>query len=83
MTGVPGEDRAGHALAAMPREIARVRPRRVSDALTAYLFLAPYLTVFLLFLLLPVAASVAVSFTRWGILGTPRWLGVQKITTPS
>lgn len=72
---------SGPALAAIRRDIPRVAPRRAGDTLTAYLFLAPYLIVFLLFLLLPVLASVGVSFTRWGILGTPRWLGLQNYQT--
>lgn len=72
---------SGAGLAATPREAARHRPRRAGDALTAYLFLAPYLTVFVLFLLLPAVAAVGVSLTRWEILGMPRWLGLRNYHT--
>lgn len=77
--GGPAE--SGAVLAAMPREAARHRPRWAGDALTAYLFLAPYLAVFVLFLLLPVVAAVGVSLTRWEILGMPRWLGLRNYHT--
>jgi multiple sugar transport system permease protein len=79
--GVQGGGSSRPALAALPREVARFRPRRINDALTAYLFLAPYLVIFLAFLLLPALAAVVVSFTRWGILGMPRWLGLQNYRT--
>jgi multiple sugar transport system permease protein len=59
-----------------------LRPqRRIGETLAAYLFLAPYLFVFLLFLLLPTLASIAVSFTQWGVLGFPRWLGLANYRT--
>jgi len=53
----------------------------LGETLTAYLFLAPYLLVFLLFLLLPALASIGVSFTQWGVLGNPRWLGMANYRT--
>lgn len=43
---------------------------------TAYLFLTPYLIVFILFLLLPAIAGFVISFTDWRILGTPNWKGL-------
>jgi len=41
---------------------------------TAYLFLTPYLVVFILFLLLPAIAGFVISFTDWRILGAPHWV---------
>jgi ABC-type sugar transport system permease subunit len=35
----------------------------------------------LLFLLLPTLASIGVSFTQWGVLGFPRWLGLANYRT--
>lgn len=43
---------------------------------TAYLFLLPYLIVFILFLLLPAIAGFVISFTDWRILGTPNWIAL-------
>lgn len=43
---------------------------------TAYLFLTPYLIVFILFLLLPAIAGFVISFTDWRILGTPHWIAL-------
>lgn len=45
---------------------------------TAYLFLAPYLVIFTLFLLLPAIAGFAISFTDWRILGDPAWVGLKN-----
>lgn len=46
----------------------------------AYLFLAPYLILFLLFLFIPALVGVYASFTKWGILGTPKWIGFDNYT---
>jgi multiple sugar transport system permease protein len=44
-----------------------------------YAFLLPYLTFFLVFLLLPVLASVALAFTEWELLrGTFRFAGLNN-----
>ena len=45
---------------------------------TAYLFLAPYLVIFCLFLLLPAIAGFVISFTHWQILGDPQWAGLDN-----
>jgi multiple sugar transport system permease protein len=47
---------------------------------TAYLFLLPYLAIFVLFLLLPALAGVGISFTSWRILGNPEWIGIKNFT---
>lgn len=44
----------------------------------AYLFLLPYLVVFVVFLLIPAIASLFISFTNWRILGDPEWVGLQN-----
>ena len=43
-----------------------------------YLFLAPYLVIFALFMLLPTLAAVVISFMHWDILGTPEWVGLDN-----
>ena len=45
------------------------------DISRPFLFMAPYLVVFFLFLLLPALSGVFISFTDWEILGTPNWVG--------
>ena len=62
------------------------RPRRASDAGTShlysrwtpYLFLLPYLLVFLLFRLGPSIFGLAMSFTNWSIVGSPEWVGTAN-----
>jgi multiple sugar transport system permease protein len=48
---------------------------------TAYLFLLPYLLVFVVFLLLPAIAGFFISFTDWRILGDPHWVGFKNFET--
>lgn len=43
-----------------------------------YLFLAPYLLVFLPFFLLPALFSAFVSVTNWKIIGTPTFVGLEN-----
>ena len=59
------------------------RPARSSRAslrndLVAYAFMAPYLVLFILFLLLPAIVGVYASFTKWGIIGEPKWVGFRN-----
>lgn len=57
---------------------AGARHRNLQRNVTAYLFLLPYLIVFILFLLLPAIAGFAISFTDWQILGVPHWVGLDN-----
>ncbi len=57
-----------------------VRPRR-RGVWTPYLFLLPYLAVFVLFRFGPIVGGWLISLTRWGIIGTPRWIGIQNYRT--
>lgn len=45
---------------------------------TPFLFIAPYLTVFFVFRLGPSIAGLGVSFTEWGVVGDPRWVGLRN-----
>ena len=63
------------------------RPRPTSAARSAgqpyarwtpYLFLLPYLLVFLLFRLGPSIFGLAMSFTKWSIVGSPEWIGARN-----
>ena len=52
----------------------------VKNDLIAYGFMAPYLLLFVVFLLLPAAVGVYASFTKWGIVGQPKWIGLKNYT---
>ena len=45
---------------------------------SAYLFTLPFLIFFLLFQVLPILTGVFVSFTKWGIVGRPEWIGLEN-----
>lgn len=45
---------------------------------TSYLFIAPYCILFLVFYLIPVAASIGLSFTRFNVLEPPEFIGWQN-----
>jgi multiple sugar transport system permease protein len=44
----------------------------------ALCFLAPYLIIFVIFRLIPSLASVYISLTRWSIVGTPEFIGLDN-----
>ncbi|MDD9955021.1 MAG: sugar ABC transporter permease [Anaerolineaceae bacterium] len=50
----------------------------VRNDLVAYAFMAPYLVLFILFLLLPAIVGIYASFTKWGIIGEPQWVGLRN-----
>ena len=52
--------------------------RRRLDALSALGFLAPGLIGLVIFLILPLAASLALSFTNWKLLGKTRFIGFDN-----
>lgn len=52
--------------------------RRRPIPVTPWAFMAPYLVLFVAFMLAPAAAAVGISFMRWDILGTPEWIGLQN-----
>ena len=50
----------------------------IKNDLIAYAFMAPYLFLFIVFLLLPAIVGVYASFTKWGIIGQPKWVGLKN-----
>ncbi len=65
-----------------PKKGKRATSRWISikNDLIAYAFMAPYLFLFIVFLLLPAAVGVYASFTKWGIIGEPKWVGLRNYT---
>lgn len=47
---------------------------------TSYLFLAPYLAIFITFTVIPVVMSIALSFSYYNMLEPPVWIGWQNYT---
>jgi ABC-type sugar transport system permease subunit len=56
----------------------RPRGRACSGGIAPWLFLAPYLGVFLVFFLLPACWSAVMSLTDWKIVGAPRFVGLKN-----
>ncbi|MGI6569552.1 MAG: carbohydrate ABC transporter permease [Caldicoprobacterales bacterium] len=46
--------------------------------ITAYLFLAPFVILFTIFIIIPVAVSFGLSFTRYNMLESPVWIGLTN-----
>ncbi len=61
--------------AAVPT-VGRRRPR--NDNLSGYLFIAPWLIGFLGLTLIPMVASLYLSFTSYDIFTSPRWIGFDN-----
>jgi multiple sugar transport system permease protein len=51
---------------------------RTREERTAYLFLAPGLALFILFVLIPVIAAFYLSFCRYDIIHSPIWIGARN-----
>ena len=54
--------------------------RRSKEAITAYLFLSPWLVGFVVFWLGATLASLYFSFTDYSVLGAPKWAGLYNYT---
>jgi multiple sugar transport system permease protein len=51
---------------------------RGREAVTFYVFLIPWLVGFLVWTIGPLAASVALSFTRYTVIASPVWVGLEN-----
>jgi len=57
---------------------AKAGPLAQKEERAAYLFLLPWLAGLLLFLVIPVVASLGLSFTDWNLLTPPKWVGLTN-----
>lgn len=48
------------------------------EAIAGYLFISPWAIGFVVFYAGPIVASFLLSFTRWNIVGTPKWVGLAN-----
>lgn len=60
------------------KKISQRLTLRQKDAISGYLFIAPALISFIIFVIYPVVASFIISTFDWGILGTPKYLGLEN-----
>jgi len=52
--------------------------RRLREALVAYLFVAPWIVGFIIFTGGPIVASLVLSFFRWKLISSPRYVGLDN-----
>ncbi len=75
-TGVAASSAAVAAVPAVPR--IKGLWREIKANRMSYLFLAPFLILFLTFTVLPVILSIVLSFTYFNMLNFPRWVGWEN-----
>jgi multiple sugar transport system permease protein len=56
----------------------RINRRKVSEAVTGYLFLSPWLFIFFTFILFSLVYALYLSFTKYNLLTPPQWWGIQS-----
>lgn len=56
----------------------RKRPLRGRVGLVAFLFLLPFMLLFVVFRAGPVLAALALSFTTYDVLSPPKWIGISN-----
>ncbi len=49
-----------------------------SERFWAYVFIGPMLLGYLLFVLMPIAATMVISLTDWSLIRTPNWVGMDN-----
>ena len=52
--------------------------RRLGEWLTAYLFLLPWLFIFLVFVLFSIGWAFYLSFTKYNLFSPPQWVGIEQ-----
>jgi multiple sugar transport system permease protein len=62
----------------LPTRRARASTRERREALTFYLLVSPFIVGFLVFTLIPMGGSIALSFTSWDFIHNPVWVGAQN-----
>jgi multiple sugar transport system permease protein len=73
--GRPAENAAASSAITRP---SRLLSNRFRESAWAYLFLAPFFLGLLFFIIGPVVAAFAISFTSWDLLSPPRWIGLDN-----
>ena len=63
---------------AVPQNKRQKRPKFGQHNLVGYLFISPWVIAFLLFTLIPILASLFLSFTDYNILGSWKFVGLEN-----
>jgi multiple sugar transport system permease protein len=70
------------AVAVQPAKRRKLTGLERREELAAYLFLAPWIIGFLVFLVAPIGMSLYAAFTNWVIINPPpRWIGLENFVT--
>jgi len=59
---------------------SRTDRRKVVEALNGYLFISPWLIIFIIFSLISLGYAVYLSFTEYNLLRPPRWWGLEGVS---
>lgn len=78
-TAAPGRGTAPGPAGRPPKK--KMPPHLRKEALLFYLFISPWVTGFLVFLLGPMIFSIYLSFTEWDSFTPPRWVGLENYIT--
>jgi multiple sugar transport system permease protein len=54
------------------------RRRAIKENLTGYAFISPFIIGFLAFTLIPIIASLYLSFTNYNLFAAPQWIGLDN-----
>ena len=57
--------------------MAKLNRKKAGEAVTGYLFLAPWLFYFLTFVIISLGYALYLSFTRYNLLNPPEWWGIE------
>lgn len=59
-------------------KVSKISKKVLHENIAGYLFASPWLIGFLVFVLSPIISSFYLSFTRYDILRSPRWIGLDN-----
>jgi multiple sugar transport system permease protein len=62
----------------IPIKTVSKRRRIINENLTGYAFISPFIIGFLAFTLIPIIASLYLSFTNYNLFSAPRWIGFDN-----
>lgn len=75
---LPEQNSFGGALANDPERRRAMKRNRRRNALSAYGFLTPWMIGMIVITIGPIIASLYLSFTRYDLIGSPEWLGLDN-----
>jgi multiple sugar transport system permease protein len=71
-----------HISASIPPDVrARYKRWNNKDWLPATLMIAPNVILYTVFITVPILLGIAISFTSWDLVGSPKWVGLKNYRT--